>query len=85
VVGVHETFLIDYQRERCRTALESGKLEDWNYVPPFVEFPEWVVPLTNGENHGDYLLLDTSDGNVTLSSLYTVPFCSSDSQDLQAL
>ena len=26
------------------------------------EFPSWVVPLTYGKNHGDYLMLDTTDG-----------------------
>lgn len=59
------TYPIDYRGDKFQSALDKGvenaKLNGW-YIPSFHEFPSWVVPLTTGIIHGDYLMLDTSDG-----------------------
>ncbi len=59
------TYPIDYRGQEFRSSLEKGEenlRENGWYIPSFQEFPPWVISLTTGILHGDYLILDTSDG-----------------------
>lgn len=59
-----ETFPCDYRRDYFRAPALTAEGDGggpWD-VPGGFEFPSWVVPLTYGKNHGDYLMLDTTDG-----------------------
>lgn len=69
------TCLIDFSGESCHSLLSLGK--DFNndpktvcsMLPPSMETPPHVISLTSGLNHGQWLLLDTSDGE-RISSTY---------------
>lgn len=57
-----ETFPCDYRRDYFQSpAVFADGRGPWD-VPVGFSFPPWVVPLTYGKNHGDYLMLDTTDG-----------------------
>jgi hypothetical protein len=63
-VVAYNTFPCDYRRDYFQSpAFEEG-LTPWEMPETGgrFEFPSWVVPLTYGKNHGDYLMLDTTDG-----------------------
>ena len=63
-VVAYNTFPCDYRRDYFQSpAFEKG-LTPWEMPETGgrFEFPSWVVPLTYGKNHGDYLMLDTTDG-----------------------
>lgn len=59
------TYPIDYRGDKFQSALDKGvenaKINGWN-IPSYQVFPPWVVPLTTGIIHGDYLMLDTLEG-----------------------
>jgi hypothetical protein len=71
-VVAYNTFPCDYRRDYFQSpAFEKG-LTPWE-IPETggrFEFPSWVVPLTYGKNHGDYLMLDTTDGGFFVQSLW---------------
>jgi hypothetical protein len=60
---VWSTFPVDYRHDY----FQEGKVGTncWE-VPDTIErdhnFPEWVVPLMYGKVHGQYIMLDTTDG-----------------------
>lgn len=56
-----ETFPCDYRRDYFQSPSFTEGREPWD-VPVGFKFPPWVIPLTYGKNHGDYLMLDTTDG-----------------------
>lgn len=60
------THMIDYRGPRFLEALAAGRQNEagYNYVPPFVDLPSHVISLTAGRIHGDFLLLDTTDGRL---------------------
>jgi len=61
-----ETFPCDYRRNYFKSP-SFGKGNMPYEVPPTekgFEFPPWVISLTNGKKHGDWLLLDTTDGTA---------------------
>ncbi|QIW97290.1 hypothetical protein AMS68_002808 [Peltaster fructicola] len=72
-VITRNTRLIDFHDERVSKALRKATQEEKHlrsryleYIQqPLLDLPPWVVCLTTGMVHGDYLLLDTSDGTVT--------------------
>ncbi|GAB7356820.1 hypothetical protein MBLNU459_g7701t2 [Dothideomycetes sp. NU459] len=57
-------------RKEYLTRLHNdGEAPGRDCVPPFIDLPPWVISLTTGHvSAGDYLLLDTSDGNVALKT-----------------
>jgi hypothetical protein len=62
------TYPCDYRRDYFQK-VEPG-IDCWE-IPDTSQrdynFPEWVVPLTYGKVHGQYIMLDTTDG------MYEVP------------
>lgn len=56
-----ETSPCDYRRDYFQSPSFAEGRGPWD-VPVGFEFPPWVIPLTYGKNHGDYLMLDTTDG-----------------------
>lgn len=74
------THMIDYRGPRFLDALATGRQDaaGWNYVPPFVDLPPHVVTLTAGRVHGDFLLLDTSDGQSSPQTVQSASFSSRD-------
>ncbi|MCJ1269695.1 hypothetical protein MMC22_009587 [Lobaria immixta] len=59
-----ETFPCDYRRDYFQTpSFAEGRTAPWD-VPVGLKFPSWVIPLTYGKNHGDYLMFDTTDGTA---------------------
>ena len=68
--SVHErmvaprTSFIDHRGYRFQKAIERGDHGHvhFSYIPPYVNVSSWVILLTTGFIHGDYMLFDTSDG-----------------------
>lgn len=65
----YSTFPCDYRRSYFQKPNFTEDAQPWE-VPETdggrFSFPPWVVPLTYGKNHGDYLMLDTTDGKTSL-------------------
>ncbi|RMZ84794.1 hypothetical protein DV737_g977, partial [Chaetothyriales sp. CBS 132003] len=69
------THLYDFRGEAYQAALEKVSkggndtaLSDdlkFQFQVPWITVPPWVICLTTGLKHGDFLLLDTSDGTIT--------------------
>lgn len=63
------TYPCDYRRNYFQNV--SPSIDCWE-IPDTTErgfvFPEWVVPLTYGKVHGQYIMLDTTDGIYILLS-----------------
>jgi hypothetical protein len=64
---VWSTHPCDYRRDYFQTVGPS--IDCWE-IPDTTErefaFPEWVIPLTYGKVHGQYIMLDTTDGTGNL-------------------
>jgi hypothetical protein len=61
-----QTFPCDYRRDYFQSpAFVKGRPPYEVTEPDEFEFPPWVVGLTYGKNKGDYLMLDTCDGEFT--------------------
>ena len=60
----YSTFPCDYRRDYFQNlaGLAAAPWEIPETEGRGFKFPPWVVPLTDGKNHGDYLMLDTTDG-----------------------
>lgn len=83
----YSTFPCDYRRDYFQpSSIESAFAHgDHPYEVPETSgrefaFPEWTVPLTFGKNHGDYLILDTSDGELRFFSSHFLPSLSSEAR-----
>jgi hypothetical protein len=65
---IRSTYPIDYRRNYFQTV--HPDIDCWE-IPDTTErdfhFPDWVVPLTYGKVHGQYIMLDTTDGESPLS------------------
>jgi hypothetical protein len=60
---IWSTYPCDYRRDYFQVVAPG--IDCWE-IPDTSErdqnFPEWVVPLTYGKVHGQYIMLDTTDG-----------------------
>ncbi|OCL06226.1 hypothetical protein AOQ84DRAFT_411663, partial [Glonium stellatum] len=56
-----DTYPIDYRGKGFNEG-EVSEESAGRAIPPGLEVPEWVVPLTYGSRDGTYLMLDTTDG-----------------------
>jgi hypothetical protein len=69
------TYPCDYRRDYFQEVRPG--IDCWE-MPATTErnftFPEWVIPLTYGKVHGQYIMLDTTDGIHTPYSILTVLF-----------
>jgi hypothetical protein len=63
-VLAYSTFPCDYRRDYFQSPAFEKDNTPWEMPETGgrFEFPSWVVPLTYGKSHGDYLMLDTTDG-----------------------
>lgn len=73
---LRDTYLYNFSGESFEAALRAATTQDQEqasetlsrYQQPLIEVPPWVICLATGTKNGHYLLLDTSDGIITLPS-----------------
>lgn len=65
---MRDTHLYDFHDEVYQTAMRKEEARNW-IQQPFLDVPGWVICLTTGLSHGNWLLLDTSDGRLYFSGI----------------